>query len=445
MILIRQFISHRVALIALILTLSVHYRIMTYPDLGLLGTEARSASYDSLGDSLLHGRADARGAEMESLNIGKNTYMYFGPLPAFPRIILNTIWPNRWGQWARLTCLFASTLSLLACWAMTHFALKANLRWSSWARACLTGLAILYIGLGSPLLFLMHSGWLYNEAIVWGLAASMWGIFGALAILHNWFSTTRAFLILSTAAGAALLARVTFGVPLYLMLAILLVREFWSIRKDRVFMQKFQNVRPLVLSVSPAVAAVGMQLWYNYARFSSIMIFHDYRYSFIKPEKIGGCFNLRRIPVLFLNYLGFDPSSIIDRFPFVRMTTCGYRGATFFWLDWKELNISLLIVSPWLLLAGVWGAYRMVREKQWWSLACLIGLSSQLFAILSYYFCTQRYATEFIPWCMFGAISSFISMRPWPWFGWIVAIITLAASAITTISSTFHWMSNFPL
>lgn len=332
MISLKRFISLAVALVALILTVSVHYRIMTYPNVGLFGPEERSASYDSLGDSLLHGRANVRPdiINLEGMTINENTYMYFGPLPAFPRIILNTIWPNRWGQWARVTCLLASTLSLVACWAMAHFALKRNLRWPAWAHASLTSLAILYFGLGSPLLFLMHSGWIYNEAIVWALAASMWGVFGALAILYNWFSTTRAFLILSTAAGAALLARITFGVPLYFVLAILLIREFWSIQRDRLLTERVRNLTRLALSTSPAIVGLGVQLWYNYARFASVTSLSDTRNFYIHPEQIGGMFNLRRVPILFFNYLGFDPFYIIDRYPFVRMNTCDYRGATFF-------------------------------------------------------------------------------------------------------------------
>lgn len=431
--------------VALVLVICIHVVLVTHGTGEFLGEELRSSSYDSLGDSLLRGRADVRPDTInwEGMDIGGKKYMYFGPLPSLPRMILNAVWPSEWGRWARITCLLASTLSLLACWAIASFSLKANRLWSATDRALLTGLSILFLGLGSPLLYLMTSGRIYHEAIGWALAASLWGVYGALAVLYRWISPTKAWLILSTATAAALLARVTFGVPLYIIVTILMARECLRVQRDVGPSQKLREVSLLALRVAPAIIALGIQLWYNYARFSSLTIFLDFRYNYLHPEQFGGSLNLRRAPILLLNYLDVRFDYITSAFPFARMIPCDYQGARFFWLAYTEQVISLLFSSPWLIATGIWGAIVIIRKRDLWYGACIIGLGTQIVGIVSFYFASQRYATEFVPWFMLCSAIVLMTIKKWSWPGWSLTLAVLAFSTIATIGSTMHWVAFY--
>ena len=90
----------------------------------------------------------------------------------------------------------------------------------------------------------------------------------ALGVLRDDASAWRSLALLSGAAGAAFLSRVTFGLPLYALASGLALRLLvLQLRRDR---------RPLLsaagrvaLALFPAIAAGLFQLWYNHARFGS--------------------------------------------------------------------------------------------------------------------------------------------------------------------------------
>lgn len=432
-------------ILAITTALLVHYAFITYGTGELVGSDLRGSSYDSLGDSLLRGRADVRPETIgfEGLTIAGKTYMYFGLLPALPRIALNAVWPEHWGQWARVSSLLASALSLLGSWALLTCAFRANPRWTARARSYLSALVLLGIGLGSPLLYLMSSARIYHEAIVWALAASMWGLFGGFAVLHGGRSTTRAFLVLSASTGFALLARVTFGVPLYLVLVLLLGRELWLPKSNGAAFGGARKILRVAFLALPALICLGVQLWYNFARFSSVWKFIDYRYFYLQPDLMGGEFNSNRIPILLHHYLGFSSESLLLSFPFARMFPESYRGSSIFWLTWREPTVSLLLASPWLIVAGLWGAMSGILKKKWWPVACVVALSVQALMILSYYFSTQRFATELIPWFIFGAALLFATAKQWPWPSWVIATITVAFSILISVGSTVYWIGFY--
>lgn len=435
----RLFPRASLLLLLLLVIGAAHLFLVTYGTWTLLAPELRSDAYDSLGDHLLRFEAnlEPETVNWEGLDIRGKKYMYWGPFPAMLRIPLNLVWPQAWGQWARVSSLAASLLCVLAFCVMLQLALEENLRLSRRAKDLLLVLFGLAWGLGTPLLYLVSSGRIYHESIIWALSSAAWALLGALAHIRGWLRPPLALAIASTGAGVSLLSRVTFGVPLYAILALLVGVQLWrNARADSTRV----GLRALALALAPAAMMLGVQAWYNFDRFGSVLTFMDYDYCYLNPEKtMEGVLNLRRLPVLASNYLGFRSAQFLSDPPFVQMATVDYYGRTFFNHDWKEQTVSLLVASPWLVLGALSGTLGLLKGRRWSTLLVSLALLSEVVLILSFWSASQRYAAEFLPWLLlsfvcFVADGLVLSFRK----GLVLAAL-VAVSITATVSSTLSW------
>lgn len=422
----------------------VHVYLVSYGTWQLIGPELRSSAYDSLGDHLLRFDAslDPDTVNWEGLDINGKKYMYWGPFPAIVRIPLNLIWKDAWGKWGRVGSLLASLLCLAGFALTIHRALEDNRNLSRDARDVLFVLLFLGWGLGSPLLYLVSTGRIYHEAITWALAATTWALYGAIAYLRSWLPPGRALLIASTAAGISLLSRVTFGVPVYGILAILAATHL--LRQAPFSRQAVRGaisaVRFLILPLLPAVVMLVYQAWYNYDRFGSIKTFMDYKYCYLNPdETMEGVLNFKRIPVLFQNYLGFRTAYFLPDPPYFQMATADYYKKPFFNHDWIEQTVSLSLASPWLVLGAALGTPILLRRRNWPALLMSLSLLSQVVLILSFWSASHRYSAEIVPWLALPLIylvaegMRFSVPRAALW-----GVLSLG-SIFTTVSSTLTW------
>ncbi|MRR12449.1 hypothetical protein EG835_08295, partial [bacterium] len=260
---------------------------------------------------------------------------------------------------------------------------------------------------------------------------------GALALIRGWLRPPLALCIASTGAGVSLLSRVTFGVPLYAMLALLVGVQLW--RNARAGSTRVR-LSAMALALTPAVVMLGVQAWYNLDRFGSVLTFMDYDYSYLHPEKtMGGVLNLRRLPVLLSNYLGFRSAYFLPDPPFVQMATVDYYGREFFNNDWKEQTVSLLLASPWIVLGALSGTIGLLRLRRWSILLVSLVLLAEVVLILSFWCASQRYAAELLPWLLLGfvcfAADGFVpSIR-----NALVLAVLVAVSITATVSSTLSW------
>ena len=209
--------------------------------------EMLSEAYDSHAEHLLRGDSgvDGQAIRHEIMLVNGKSHMYFGPFPAFVRMPLDYIYPNGRGNWSRITGFCAGMIALAAFAGLVRMGLRSSQmspRWRNWVgNACLVGFAF-----GSPLLLLLGNLSIYGEAIIWGLAWSLAALYFACRSREaEGAALTRSLLAFSLCAAAALLSRVTFGVPLILMAPLLALR---LLRKDQI-----HNLAALFLPLGAAL------------------------------------------------------------------------------------------------------------------------------------------------------------------------------------------------
>ncbi len=451
--------------------------LITYGTGNFYGVEFLGAAFDSIGKHVIRGdvNIDADAARWESFKVGGKLVMYFGPFPGFLRLIPNALAPEWYGHWSRLSLFLASLVAICAVVTAFLMALAKNTALTCAQKKSLCIISVAGFGLGTPLLFLMSCGFIYHEANIWGLCLALWGVVFTLRLLLGWGGRNINLFGLACVSALTLLSRVTFGVPLYLILAIFSLARLSEIRNlkslpkgpsfsplQSMLQRRFFHVPTLwrlTVLLFPAILALSFQLWYNHARFGSILTFADYtRYtaeldqSHLGIDNLGGMMNVRRIPFGFYNYFRIKPDHFTRRAPFVRLRPVtdfepgtyprGFDGG-------PMMNvISLLVVSPWLLAGAAAGLWYLLRQKAsplWW--LCLGAFFVQLVFVASYYWIATRYSSEFLPFFVFLYAVFLINFKPMTSMVFSAKAAALAVlvmvSAITTPLSTLEYVTHY--
>lgn len=426
----------RVSVGVYLLIVSLYWMLVTRFTGELIATEWLGSVYDSLGEHLLHLNAevDQDAIRWERLTVNNKTYAYFGPFPAFVRIILNAMMPQFRGQWSRVSCLLAAALSVLAVSLMAKRVAAENKLLSRGRREVLCALLTLGFAFGTPIAYLISCARIYHEGILWGLCGAMWCVCAVALLLLPSARTSRTLFLFSTGVFVALLSRITFGVPVVLASpAVLLLTGGASWWKNRGSL-----VRRSILC-APTVAALAIGAWYNYARFGSPFTFFDYSGFYLRADSIGGEFNMSRLPDSLSHYFGFNLKYFSWSPPFIRMVTSEYLRPELFVRGWREQTIPYTIASSWLVLLAILGlsVSPRVREKKLFfsfqaSLAVQVGL------IVSFYFITERYATEFIPFLIF-LLLPWLSQTHGSWRFITVIGLMVVWSSYATVASVLDW------
>ena len=425
----------------LIVVLAVFGAIVTHGTGHLLAGDWLSASYDSLGNSLLQGKTsvDPKAIQFERFSRNGESFMYFGPFPALLRIFLNTAFPAVYGKWARLSCLFAAILTVVPFTLATSRALCANTGLTARQRSRMTALSTLGFAFGSPLVYLVISSRIYNEAILWGLCGSVWGIYALSLLAIKPLKPLTGLWIFSLALGVTITSRVTFAVPMCLAAPVLFL---WGMPIHDRFGEGMRTfLRPRLLPLLPALAGISFQLWYNHARFGSPFVFFD-RTSFVPLVRhAGGFFNLQNIPSAAWNYLGFSFEYFSDRFPFFRLAQAGHFNSEFFVPDAREQCISLTFASSWLVFPAIWGMFKHLPKLFIAYAACL---TAQVILILSFHFLTERYIADILPACILGLVAALQSAR---WTPKTMRLFTGSTvfSCLVMVSCALEWNFTYNL
>lgn len=155
--------------------------------------------YDFQAASLLRGRLDVPHAALFSeafVHEGK-IYGYFGPTPALLRLPFAAVGVG-FGLLSRASMIVGYALALWGAYAILRHAGALTGRGEPSALA--TVILLLSIGLGSTLFFLGSRGYIYHEAILWGVATTVWSTAWTLDYLHRGGRAWIAALLLGTLA-----------------------------------------------------------------------------------------------------------------------------------------------------------------------------------------------------------------------------------------------------
>jgi hypothetical protein len=410
------------AIFALIFTIYGHFASFGTWDFFENDSAGRGAAYDSMAESFKHldVTVDPSIITSEAFIVKGKVHMYFGPWPSMVRLIWNGLLPGLWGRWARFSVLVAGMLSVIALFLLLSDALERNgaltLRERRfWKVAGTTAFAF-----ASPMFFLISSSSIYHEAILWGLAGSLWAL-----RLHGVAS--------SIAGGVSILSRVTFGIP-------------WVIGKALSFRGSKRSWFKIML---PILIAIGIQAVVNDLRFGSPFVFQDLKtYTGItdhvnSPYILQGNFNVRRIPETLGTYFGFSEDSFSSKFPFVRLTS--HEPAKRELFAYWEPVLSLWVGSTALLVLSIGGLiYFLRRPKEDGDRVLFAGFLLQAALIFCFVTISQRYLGDVLPLLVFLMVKLFgeaqILRRPgFKVFVSLLILINIGA----TIFSTYAWTGEY--
>jgi len=355
--------------------------------------EVLGGAYDSQAEHFLRGDVgvDAAASAHETMIVNGKVRMYFGPFPALLRIPLNFIYPAGHGKWSRISGFCAGVIALFAFAGLVKTALRSSPLSSSacnWiGNACVIGFA-----LGSPLLLLLGNLSIYDEAIIWGLAWSLAALyFACRSRSTEGAALTRSLLAFSFCAGAALLARATFGAPFVLIAPLLAIRLFHR--------QPSRNIPALLL---PLGVALVFYLFLSYARFGDFSGM-NMRYN-INPVQRDfavkhGLFRIERVPYSFADYFVLRSPKLQREAPFFKANRKDYHHESLYVMPFTETYSSLLWSSSWILLGAAIGVAMLLRpggaDGVDRAVAAIFLL--QVLVILSFMGLAQRYLAEFFP------------------------------------------------
>jgi hypothetical protein len=398
--------------------------------------EILGGAYDSQAEHFLRGDVDVDvdAIKHEAMIVNGKVRMYFGPFPAFVRVPLNFLYPAGHGKWSRISGFCAGVIALFAFAGLLQTALRSS-SLSSRARNWIGNACVIGFVLGSPLLLLLGNLSIYDEAIIWGFAWSLAGIYFACRSRTTEGATlTRSLHAFSFCAGAALLSRATFGTPLILIalfMAPALPRE-----------NRVGNLMALFL---PLGAALSFYIWLSYARFGSLTgVNFDYYINPVHGEFAHefGVFSPRRILHSFADYFSLRFPSFQRDPPFLAADRHSYDYPHLFSNPFSEVYLSVLWCSSWVVFGAIMGIICLVRDKcaHLFERGIAVALLIQCLCILSFFLLAQRYAADLYPFLIFcfviflrsGGIALVRSHQV------IIGLVTL--SVIVNSLATVSWL-----
>ena len=387
-------------LLPVTLALSVVFWLFTMTGGGdIFVQEVLGGAYDSQAEHFLRGDVgvDSAAIAHETMMVNGKVRMYFGPFPALLRIPLNFIHPPGHGKWSRMAGFCAGIIALFAFAGLVQTALRSS-PLSSRARNWIGNACVIGFALGSPLLLLLGNLSIYDEAIIWGFAGSLAALYFAWrSRITEGAALTRSLLAFSFCAGAALLSRATFGMPLVLIAPLLTTRLFHR--------QRIRNMTALFL---PLGAALAFYLFLSYARFGDFSGM-SMKYN-INPEQRDfavkhGLFRLERVPYSFADYFFLRSPKLQRETPFFTANrTDYYPHETLYVMPFTETYSSLLWSSSWILLGAVIGVAILLGPGGADSVERAIAaiFLVQVVVILSFMGLCQRYIADLFPFLVFA-------------------------------------------
>jgi hypothetical protein len=397
--------------------------------------EVLGDAFDSQAEHFLRGDAgiDPQAISSEAMIVNGKIRTYFGPFPAFVRMPLNLIYRHGRGLWSRFSGFCAGLVALWSFAGLVGDSLRLSAL-SSPARHWIGNASLVGFVLATPLLFLIASLSIFNEADIWALAWSVSAIFFAVrARQSDGRRLTLALFGFGFSAAAALLSRVTFGLPLFLAAPIVAFR-----------VRRAGWPRLVALAV-PLLAGLAFHLTLSYARFGNFAgISYESYINGVHVEFVRrhGMFDLARLPYSFAEYFSLRPPAFRAHAPFVQVDRHFLPYPTLFSLPNTESYVSLTWSAGWLVLGAVFGIVYLFSAKHsdWSDRAVAAALLIQFILILCHFTLAQRYMTELLPFLTFCFA---VFVRNGGFFAARAAIVTLVviSAAVNTLGTAF-WLSN---
>lgn len=408
--------------------------------------------FDSLGDGILKGtyEVDRFALAWEAFIINGKYYAYWGPFPALLRIFFNGLLKSNYGNWANLSCLIASFLSLCVYFKSLKLILGLNEELSNHFKEKAACIILLLFGLGSPFVFMTSMGQVYHESNLWGFC---FGLFGIYYFLSYYFQNkTSSLFLLSLVSGLVLITRITFFIPIGFLFFLSIVKYF----KEHMPYTKIKPLLKVFLIFVPLLIATMFQADYNYKRFGSYFTFADYKYyNLILNEESKrdlyfkhGLYNVKRFIPAFKSYFFFNRNCFHSQKPYIIQAGLRIENVKNMFI---YQTLPFTISAPWLLLITVLGTFFLFERKGLilYKLG-ILGFLGEAGSILFLSEVHQRYVLDLMLGMVYLSFIFFTNkniykQKRWKWI--FVLILFLGVfSIVTNITSTleevkFFWRS----
>lgn len=384
--------------IVLLVILFIYYIFVTRFTMDLFRLEMLSYVFDSLARNLLSGNSvvDFSAIEWEAYYINNKFYTYWGPFPAFLRMITFLGSYPMYGLLTRLSCYLASVFSLI------YFVFSVKLiteKLPNNISSFIQYLLILGFAFASPLFFLIQNPDSYDEVMLWGLAFSISSLYYILSILEKKAFFKNMF-FLSIFSGLTILVRPTFTVPLAIVFCLFLLFEIFD---HSIFNSIDRSLKKYILVFTPLLLCFGIQFYYNFSRTGNLYFFCDtsiqyanlYKKDFCKLSK---AFDIKRIGTSMKDYFALSKESISNKFPFIKFYLPEYSSS----YDHKEVIFPFSFAYTWLMI-GFFVFLALFICKKITVLPFLISIAFflEIAVVSSYEAITHRYMADFLPFFLF--------------------------------------------
>jgi len=369
---------------------------ITHVTFGILKPESFNEVFSDLAAGFLQGRIDlpAGSFDSESIDIDGRRTSYFGPWPAILRILLVPLVPL-WRNAGSLPMIFAvAAYAAGAAWLTLQ--LHARMRAAMPVGApsgpdAQLALCLVATLLGGSLLIVGGRGYVYHEALAWGVAGATIG--AAAAVRFFGAPGKGALLIFTMAALVAAHSRVT---SFAWLCAFVTVLGFVHLRQRR-----FE--RPALAAFAPmggalVVIALTVLLW-NHMRFGNALVFVPIERHYGHPvERLAhfgiSTFAASNVPDRFWRYFVELPG-LSDTFPYLEFNTSPLSYARD---DIIEPYVNFLVANAGLVIVALIGltAKAFYRGRSGLVTAAALSLVT-LFPVLGFVGVTERYVAELIP------------------------------------------------
>ena len=321
-------------------------------------------------------------------------YLYWGPVPAL--LIAAVCWPLRISMpdFGDQYIVFAALLGTVVCSAILIWCIRRQL--FPQQKSQTAAVAIVSLGLGTPVMYLLGRAAIYEAAIAAGQ------FFLVLGVLLAFLALTRPRRAVMFMAGASVSLALSAGSRISLAPAVAAI----AIATLSYLLRRHQ--RPVAIAaalVLPLVLSAAIFAWYNDARFGSIIEFgHRYQLAAAGYDAQSPAFlAIHQIVPNLYDYLFAAPMRL-NTFPYVWAYRQRPWMADFFGIPHRfayEPVVGLAWSQPFLIFAllaiFVRRAATETALSTWLTLALVGGAVFGFAPAVSMDICTMRYLLDAVP------------------------------------------------
>jgi hypothetical protein len=377
--------------------------------------------FEAQARALLHGRLDvpAATAGIEGFTVRGRTYLYYGIVPALPRIPFVLFTHALDGRLVVASRLVALAVALRAVAGIGWQArrLVAPARSERMDAVVVAGL-VAVVGLSTPLLFLAARPVVYHEVELWGTALALVAFDRLLA----WWRAPSAggLALVGLAATLALSTRGSVGLGPVVALGLVLVDRLVRARRSDADGRDRRQLGGLALATAAPLVLYALVNLGRFGTVWSIPFSKQVLSSFGTDRQAaldfthGSLFSLRYLPTAALQYLRPDAVGVQRLFPWFGFgPRADVIGSVRY--DTVDRSSSITATAPLLCLVAIVGLVWLLRHRSgtrpWWF--ALAGTVVGVVVTWTIGFIAARYLADLVPTLVLAAAPGAWALAAW--------------------------------